>query len=147
MSEHITIKGLPPLRSFNERDERLMALPGYVVLGWSAEEQRFYGTVENSFSLGLSPAFVQFNWSSDNATSNFGGKFKVDGLAMAQRDLESWSKSRPDLAFRIYDARNAEALPVVLDWDGWLDANQPNPNSLSGVVDKYRSRNIRFTAK
>jgi hypothetical protein len=128
------------------RKARLMALPGYVVLGREPQDNAYVGTVENSFSLGLSKDHVQFNWSSDAATSNFGGRFTVDGAALAARDKEYWEKQRPGMMFEVFDARDADKLPVVLDWEGWLAANEP-ADTLSGVRDKYRARNIRFEMK
>lgn len=124
----------------------LMALPGYIVLVRKPGDNAYIGLVEGSFSLDTSRDRTQFFWSSDNATSNFGGKFKIDGYADAKHRVDSYRKLSPDWIFEIFDARDDELLPVVLDWENWLLDNR-SANNLSGVANKYGARNIRFTAK
>lgn len=128
-----------------ERKQRLMSLPGYVLLGRTAADNAYQGYVEHSFSLSLDRDRTHFYWSGD-AVSNFGTRHKLDGKAHAEKDMEHLRKSRPDMEWAMYDARDAATLPVVLDWDDWLDGHEP-AQTLSGVKDKYRARNIRFRMK
>jgi hypothetical protein len=40
-----------------------------------------------------------------------------------------------------------ENLPVVINWDVWLDAHCPSTKTLSGGKSTYDSRNLKFTLK
>lgn len=128
-----------------ERRQRLLALEGFLILGRPKGGNSYQGFVENSFSMGWSPNYVNFWWSGE-ATSNFGTKHKIDGRADAEHYLAEERRLRPDWDIEIFDAKD-ENLPVVLDWDGWVDAHAYNPNTLSGVSDKFRARNFRFEMK
>lgn len=121
-------------------------LQGYIVLGRKKGDNSYLGTIENSFSLGLSKDFVQFHWSSDNATSNFGGNFKVDGLECATETKEYHSRIDPDIEFEIYDVHDEEKLPVIIDWDQWREDSSAAA-TLSGVKNKFGARNPKFTMK
>jgi len=122
-------------------------LQGYVVLGRRKQGGNTFelGPVEHSFSLGTSSERTQFDWSSDNATSNFGGSFKIDGLERAKRDVERLEKSKPDYEWFIFDIHDPD-IPVLIDWDEWRAAGAPGW-TLSGVIDKFRRRNVRFFMK
>lgn len=128
------------------RRERLMQTPGYIVLAREPGANDYRGVVENSFSLDTSNDRTQFFWSSNNATSNFGGSFVIDGLKDAQETVEYWSKKYPDWTFEIFDARDDEKLPVYLDWDRYINGCRP-ADTLSGVNDKYDARNLKFLTK
>lgn len=130
----------------NEKNLKLMQLPGYIVLTKEPGSNHYRGIIELSFSLDTSKDRTQFFWSSDNASSNFGGKFKIDGYKDAEYSIENWSKSKPDWIFEIFDARDDSKLPVYLDWDRWLNGNR-RADTLSGVNDKFDARNLIFQMK
>lgn len=118
-------------------------LPGYIVLARQKGGNTYSGVIEGSFSLDRSLERTQFFWTSDNATSNFGGSFKVDGKKNAVEAAEYWGAKFPDVQFTVHDV-HADDLPVVMDWDGWRRAKAPSEKTLSGVVDKFGARNVRF---
>jgi len=118
-------------------------LSGYIVLGRKPTDNAYQGIVELSFSMGLSSDRVNFNWSSDNATSNFGGNFEVDGLKLAEKAKYAFTKEYPDMVFEIFDVHNDE-LPVVINWDQWRKDSAQDPETLSGVKNKMGARNPLF---
>ena len=123
-----------------ERKQMLKALPGYVVFIRKPEDfDKLYGPIENSFSLDVVPNRTRFFW-----TGNSGS---VDGLKDAEHEVEFWRAKHPDWHFKIYDARDVEALPVVLNWDVWLDAHEWSTETLAGIKNKFEARNLRFTLK
>lgn len=122
-----------------ERKASLMAVQGYILLIKKPGDAQFYGTVENSFSIGIEPNRAFLYWTS--AYRN------IDGLEWANKDLAYWKKQYPDYEYTIYDARDAEKLPVVLNWDVWLDAHTPSEKTMSGIKNKYDARNLKFTLK
>jgi hypothetical protein len=95
--------------------------------------------------MGWDSDHVLFWWSGP-ATSNFGSKHVLDARADATHALEHLKKLQPDWDIVLYDVRD-EALPVILDWDGWIEAQAFNPNTLSGVSNKFKARNMKFTMK
>lgn len=115
-------------------------LSGYVVLARYGDS--YQGIIEHSFWMDLSDERALFFWSSKNATSNFGGKFEVDGFKDAKHHLLKFSKDNPNLDFKIYDV-HADDLPVEFDWDEWREACKP-AETLSGVKDKFKARNVKF---
>jgi len=118
-------------------------LPGYIVLGRKPTDNAYQGVIELSFSMGLSPDRVNFNWSLDNATSNFGGNFKVDGLKLAEKAKKTFTEAYPDMEFEIFDVHNDE-LPVIINWDQWRRDSAQDLKTLSGVKYKMGARNPRF---
>jgi hypothetical protein len=122
-----------------DRNARLMQVQGYVMLIKKPGDDDLYGPVENSFSLGIEPNRTFFFWTS--LAQN------IDGWEWVQRDLKMWKEKYPDWEYSIYDARDAEKLPVVLNWDLWLDAHQRSNDTLSGIKNKHEARNLRFTLK
>lgn len=122
-----------------ERKASLMAVQGYIILVNKPGDGQLYGTVENSFSIGIEPNRAFLYWTS--AYRN------IDGLEWAKKDVAYWTKQHPDYVYTIYDARDAEKLPVVLNWDVWLDAHTPSDKTMSGIKNKYDARNLRFTLK
>ena len=117
--------------------------PGYIVLARYGDS--YMGIIERSWSMDLSFDRALFFWSSDHATSNFGGNFKIDGLVDATHHCKEFSKKHSDLDFKIYDV-HSEDLPVELDWDEWREACKP-ANTFSGVKDKFKARNVKFKLK
>ena len=126
---------------FEEWSKRKMALPGYVCLGMQEGEAGFVGLVEHSFSLGTDPNRTQFFWTGP-AVSNLGTHHDIDGL----EDAKYRVSKHPELDIEIYDARDAEALPVELDWYSWLIDSLP-AYTLAGVNNKFGARNLRFRFK
>jgi hypothetical protein len=119
-------------------------LPGYIILGRYGD--LYIGPIECSFSLDTSYERTQFFWSSKVATSNFGGKFEINGLEWAKESIKRLEKDHPDINFQIYDVHDDNLLPVELDWDEWREACKP-AETLSGVKDKFKARNVKFTIK
>ena len=130
----------------DEWQERMMQVPGFIVLASEPHANTYRGIVEHSFSLGLSTDQTQFFWTSKKATSNFGGSFEIDGKRDAETEIYYWQKKLPDWKFEIFDARDDEKLPVYLHWDLWLNGNLP-ADTLSAVNDKYAARNLTFMQK
>lgn len=131
-----------------EQQERLMALPGFVVVAMSKGGNTYHsGICENSFSMSLEEGKANFWWIG-TAISNFGIKHELEADKVrknAERHMERFSKSHPDLIFELVDVR-AEDCPLEFDWNHWLWASQP-AESLSGVTNKSSARNLRFWPK
>ncbi len=122
-------------------------LKGCVILTRDRTANQWRGVVENSFSMDDGHKDrVLFWWSSDNATSNLGGSFKINGFEDAAAYVKKYSGRRPDMEYAIFNVHEEETLPIVIDWDDWREAGQP-AQTLSGVKDKYRRRNPRFWMK
>ena len=129
-----------PLTLIDEdRNAKLMAVQGYILLIKKPGDEKLYGPVENSFSLGVEPNRTFFFWTSKVQN--------IDGWEWVNRDLKMWKEKYPGWEYAVYDARDAEALPVVLNWDLWLDAHQRSNDTLSGIKNKHEARNLRFTLK
>ena len=118
-------------------------LEGFVLLCKEPKDNAYKAIVEHSFSMGMSPDRVLFFWSSDKATSNLGGSFRVDGKANAKEQKREYEKLYPEVEFTIFDIHDPE-LPILVDWDGWRAASARSDKTLSGVVDKFTARNPRF---
>lgn len=122
--------------------------PGYIIIG-KRENANAYaaGIVENSFSMSVHPERSNFWWIG-SAVSNFGTKHeltreKVFKNAEHYRDMFS----KPgDPKFEIWDVDDPN-LPVEIDWQEWERASAPSDKTLSGVVNKFRARNVRFKMK
>lgn len=129
-----------PLQIVDEdRNARLMAVQGYIMLIKKPGDDKLYGPVENSFSLSIEPNRTFFYWTSKVQN--------IDGWEWVNKDLNYWRGKYPEYEYTIYDARDAEKLPVVLNWDVWLDAHQRSNQTFSGIKNKYDARNLRFTLK
>jgi hypothetical protein len=120
-------------------------LPAFIILGRKPGDNAYTGYVEHSFSMGESKDESLVFWSSQNAASNFGGKFVVDGRKKAENHLNILRQKDAKTEWEIYDVTD-ENIPVVLNWQIWHWANEPD-YTLSGVRDKYRARNVKFSIK
>lgn len=127
------------------RDDGTPIMEGFVVLSERKMENTFHSPIENSFSLDVSPNFCQFCWSSEKATSNFGGSFSVDGMEHAKRMKAFAERELPDFPFVIWNIHDP-LIPVEIDWVKWEKAMQP-AKTLSGVADKFLARNVPFKCK
>jgi hypothetical protein len=124
------------------RNEKLKKLAGYIVLIKKPGDTQWYGPVGHSFSMEVLPWRTQFFWSSDCTPGNSGtDPHIIDGKDSAYESIGYWKGLYPRWNFFIYDARNDAALPVVIDWDAWMDANQP-ANTISGVKNEFNARNL-----
>ena len=132
-----------------ERNKILMSLPGYIVLIRKPDDPcTWYGPVERSFDLEIQAWRTQFFWSSNKSYSNLGtGPHVIDGLKDAKNSMKYWSDKYPMWTFYIYDARDDKKLPVVIDWDKWLDAEQIDTTKLSGIKNKFDGRNLYIYPK
>jgi hypothetical protein len=119
--------------------EELMAVPGYIILIRKPNDNKIYGPIENSWSLGVEPNRTFFYWTSE--------KQKIDGWEWANRDLANFKKNHPDWKFSLHDARDEKLLPVKLNWGLWVEAHQPSDRTVSGVRNKHECRNLRFVLK
>lgn len=123
--------------------EKEARMPGYIILGKRPLDNAYQGVVEGSFSMYLSPDYVNFFWTGTGYSML--GKHEVDGLKEAEHYQEYFASRYPDMVFEIFDV-HSEDLPVVLDWDG-LTAGLMPAETLSGVRNKFRARNFRFNMK
>ncbi len=128
-----------------EQRQKLLALQGVVILGNEKGGNHFKGYVEHSWSMDWSSDHVLFWWSGP-ATSNLGSKHMLDARKDAEHALKSILSSHTSWDVTVWDVRD-EALPVILDWESWVQAQAFNPNTLSGVTDKFKARNMPFKMK
>lgn len=127
-------------------DSGLPLLSGFMVLSERKMEDTYHSVIECSWSIELSTDRAQFYWSSQKATSNFGGSFAVDGRKHAD-EMKAWAeKQLPDFPFKVWDVRDP-ALPIELNWKAWERAHEPSDRNISGVVDKFTARNVPFKCK
>lgn len=117
------------------------ARPAFILLGRKKGDNAYMGYVEHSFSLGTSKDQTFVYWTSANASSNFGGKFSIDGKSWAEKDLASLSK-RADEEWEIFNID--DPLPVELDWRTYWWGHERDNCTMSGVRDKYAARNVNF---
>jgi hypothetical protein len=128
--KHAILEGSRPHRIILVRDKFINHYRGYV---------------ENSFSLSFHEDRTYLYWSG-KPTSNFGGNFNIDAIRDSEEELKRLQKSYPDKEFTLFDPHEEETLPVMLDWEDYLDGNE-RADTLSGVKNKFRARNIRFMMK
>lgn len=122
-----------------ERIAQLKSLPGYIMLIKKPDDYQLYGPVENSFSLGVEANRTFFYWTSESRG--------IDGWSWVNKDVAYWKNLYPTWEYTIYDARDAEKLPVVLNWDLWLDAHTPSSKTMAGIKNKHEARNLRLKLK
>lgn len=115
--------------------------PGFVVLGRAKTANAFQAIVEHSWCMDLSMDRACFFWSPAPGDTR---KLDPDmGRKSAEKYRDHFAKSRPDHDFVVYDIADP-ALPVKLFWDEWRVDNEYIPNTLSGVRNKFKARNVRF---
>ncbi len=135
------------MKSIKERAEFLKSLPSYVVIGKKDGDEIYQGVIENSFSMDLSKNRINVFWSSQNAVDMFGNTgLKVDGRVDAERYRDYFAKGHSDMVFEVVDLHSPDCC-VVIDWEEKAEAGMPDPKKLSGVKDKFRARNPRFTVR
>lgn len=115
--------------------------PGFIVLGRAKTANAFQAIVEHSWCMDLSPDRACFFW--DPAPGDKRGLKPDCGKLSAEKYRDEFNQSRPDREFAVYDIADP-ALPVKLFWDEWRSDNEPYANSMSGVRNKFRARNVRF---
>lgn len=125
-----------------EQRDRLLAREGYVILIHEPGANQYHGYVENSFSMSLDSSRTCL-FGSGEYVSNFGTRHVLDGRADAEHHAGDLRKSHPDATVVVWEVHD-ENLPVILDWEEWLDAQAYDPNTLSGVTNKFKARNLRF---
>ncbi len=104
--------------------------PIFVVL--LTTDDGYHGLVEHSMAIAAHTSRVRLWWTWGVA----------DGRADAENNAKYATGAR---AADIWDAHDP-ALPIVIDWDGWVRDNEP-AKTLSGVRDKFRARNAMFTIR
>lgn len=117
------------------------ARPAFIILGRKRGENSYMGYVEHSFTLGPSKDQTFVYWTSANASSNFGGKFLIDGKSWAEKDL-AYLYRRADEEWEMFNVE--DPLPVVLDWRKYWWGQERDNMTLSGVRNKYAARNVDF---
>lgn len=130
-------------------EDALMALPGYIVLIKKPGDNTWYGPVECSFALDVMANRTRFFWSG-NAYMWLGPTEKpivLDGKKSAEKEVKYWEDLHPDWTFSLWDARDAEKLPVIINWEKWLVAEEPDPQKMSGIADKFGGRNVHIRDK
>lgn len=140
----------PDVKNLSEETfNKLMALPGWVIVARTGGGNQYHlGYCENSFSMSLEPALANFWWVG-TARSNFGTTYDLTAQRVEQDARENISRlqrNHSSLVFELIDVRAADC-PIELDWNNWLWGNQSSDKTLSGVVDKYAARNLRFWMK
>lgn len=129
-----------------EQIEYLMNSQGYIILGLPPESNAYQGYVEHYWQMGWDKDHVNFFWTGNGTDNVFGLQHKIDGLKTATHYAKTSMKLHPDWQIAMWDVRD-EKLPVILDWDSWVKAQEFNPKTLSGVSNKFLARNFKFTIK
>lgn len=88
------------------------------------------GQIEHSFSMDWSDNLVNIWWSG-NATSNFGGSFKLD----ASKDIIANHRLIPG---EIFVDPLAEDSPIVVNWKKWLAATHKFDKRNAPFVERAR---------
>lgn len=125
-----------------EKREKLRNMQGYVILATPPSRNAYQGYIEQSFSMDFSESHVNFFWSSDDMTK----KHAIDGKKEADYHVDKLLKSHPDWKIEVWSVHDDD-LPIELNWERWIDAQAFNPNTLSGVTNKFRARNFEFSIK
>ena len=116
---------------------RILAFPGYVILGTVPGGNSMSAVIERSFSMDESIErvlfwFVRPDMQADRVFKN------------CEHYRAMFSKGGKE--YKIWDVRDPE-LPILINWEEWLWANSSSEKTLSGVRDKFRSRNPEFKMK
>ncbi len=128
-----------------EARAELLTRHSWVLIARVPQANKYRGYVELSFSMDWHDEAVNIWWSGP-ATSNLGGSFNIDGRLEIERHAAELVTRHPDWTIEIWDAKDP-LLPIVIDWEKWLDAQAYNPNTLSGVTNKFAARNAPFVMK
>lgn len=118
--------------------------PGYILLVKKPSENSYSGIVEGSFALDSNKDRTRFFWT--GVAYFLGNQYDIDGKKDAQEMMDYYLKKYPDWEIEMFDVEN-EDLPVTIDWEQWFKDNEPNPNTLSGVKNKFGARNVKFEMK
>lgn len=130
----MTSKRKPIEELSQEQRTRIAALKAWVIFGKPKEDNAFKGYVEHSWHLDYSPDYVRIwteTWNDEKSM---------------QKMLEETQSLHPSWEFVLYEVHDPE-MPFELDIEAWLDAQAYNPNTLSGVTDKFKARNATFKVK
>lgn len=127
-------KPLVPLP--DKTKHKLRNMKSWVILARRPEENAFIGYVEQSFHM---------EWSNEYVLIHISTWWKEDEI---KKEFEDIKKKHPSWGENIwlYEVHD-ENLPIVIDFEAWLDANAHNPNTFSGVTNKYKARNAPFKMK
>jgi hypothetical protein len=117
---------------------------GFIILGQDAKVNHPSGYVERSFSMGWDAGHVLLAlWHPE------WGRIKTE--AACRRDVDHWLASTSIIASGMADVRAWDIhdpdLPIVIDLEAWITAQAFDPNTLSGVSDKFRARNAPFAMR
>jgi hypothetical protein len=138
----MNVKPIQPVS--DEWREKFRQFRGFVILGQDAKVNHPSGYVERSFSMDWDAGHVLLalwhpQW----------GRVKTE--AACRIDVDHWLASVSITQSGMADVRawdiHDPALPIVIDLEAWIDAQAFNPNTLSGVSDKFKARNAPFVMK
>lgn len=118
-----------------EKREILRGLRKHVLLGFPPGGNAWQGHVELSFAM---------DWHVDRVriwTDTWG-----DGRENSERHMQQSQEVRPDWQMKVFNLED-EDLPIIIDIEKWIDDQAYNPNTLSGVTDKFAARNAPFKMK
>ena len=104
-----------------------------IILFRKPDDNSWTGYIENSFSMGEDKG---------HTLMFFTGKYS-NAVRESTEHVANIRALHPSFDIHIFDPR-AEDLPVILDWEAWINAQAYNPNTLSGVSHKFKARNIPF---
>lgn len=123
----------------DEQRERLRQFKGFVILGNLPGENHVSGFVEHSFSMGWDRSHVNmWVWHPE------WGYFKTEDPV--RDNCQKYADKYKEQNAKVWDIHDPD-LPIVLDIEAWIDAQAYNPNTLSGVSDKFKARNAPFKMK
>lgn len=117
-----------------QEKNRLLNLPGYVILGNEPGANHLSAIIERSWSMDKSQDRVLFWFVRPDMKAE-----RVYKNCEHYRDMFS----KDGAEYQIWDARDPN-LPIEINWEEWLWAQTFDDKKVSGVRDKFRGRNPEF---
>lgn len=131
----ITKKERKPIVPLTEGSKKkLRELTSWVILCKKPGENALQGRIENSFNMDFHHSRVQI------LTSTWWTETRLQDIVT---DLQERAPTWDFFLYEIHD----EKLPIVINFEAWLDAQAHDPNSIYGVRDKFDARNAPFVMK
>ena len=127
-----------------EQRDYVKSAPAYVVLVRKPGSNTMEGYVEESFNMAYSLDYVYLYRSA--TYQSILGEITLDGEAEATDAASTVKRYHPDWDVEWHDVRSDDC-PILIDWETWIDALARNPNTFSGVSDKFKARNAPFRMK
>jgi hypothetical protein len=105
----------------SEKQSNLLSSSGFIVLCRNKSGGDYLAVFEDDFSMGISETQAYYFWSSNSSASALGGSM-ISTMEEANIHKKDFAKRFPDMEFKIWNV-SSNSLPIVLDWDAYLDAN------------------------